>query len=801
MIQSWCLHKACLRKVVQCACTMHCVPAQGNYIFILIACTRHCLQKATIQTSPNFSACTGRSFLASNRLNANRSMAHPYSEALVVEVQALIDADVAPNVKWQSIQDVFTCEMVSYPVDQADVDSFLVHKCNRQKLGINAFECAKHGLNIKKTGGNAAKLQESVAFELPPSGEDRQEQIAFNERLVAGSQGMLCRVLGMERFVAVGSNHTVQFFKAVKNGCKTTIKEMADADGRLSVQQYTHKDPYLHGLVVRGWNWKILPWQTAIAWPLLPSLVQFTLNASNTAVAQKSELEVAADIFAYAAALGEDDVENYEAGMLQAAEARPACVDYIDVLKRLCAMLDDKGLVVADLDEFAKKHGDTKILGGEFLAAVVDSRFFGGAPNTLVRRAMLAANLVSGKVTDGIARLLQKSDMCSLVRRDMMPKVAEMEGAMKTLSKAAVEIVARSAASDVEVRDACWRFDIRCVLHLCKKGKASLEGRDFKDLAAIQKEFVLESAEFLNQNFKAMDFLPESWRHVVPKDGPSAAPSASRGDPSDPNVVAQKTGGFHEGALVFEKEVGPQTLFELLNLGTTVTVEKFQPLSDGDPLRASMPLSVLVEQWALFKGPRPQALLAEWGEWSWGARSTAHRRISSAFETLCTLQAKFATEQHEVLRFMLFPSEVCSVVAVRPGALRLVPVADHAHLSNVPVKGDAAATVTFSDGAVVYVTPMPKPTTVKHGEWDSASALLPYWWVASTTRQDEANMEFCTESVLGITVQCMRNCYKLCAGQKLVVYKPKPKAIALQGASVVQQPQKQQKPQKRRKTS
>ena len=117
----------------------------------------------------------------------------------------------------------------------------------------------------------------------------------------------------------------------------------------------------------------------------------------------------------------------------------------------------------------------------------------------------------------------------------------------------------------MEVRDACWRFDIRCVLHLCKKGKASLEGRDFKDLAAIQKEFVLESAEFLNQNFKAMDFLPESWRHVVPKDGPSAAPSASRADPSDPNVVAQKTGGFHEGALVFEKEVGPQTLFELLN--------------------------------------------------------------------------------------------------------------------------------------------------------------------------------------------------------------------------------------------
>jgi hypothetical protein len=315
-----------------------------------------------------------------HRTHANMAE-HPYSADLVAEVQHLIDdSELAPNVKWGMVQAVLSREKILYKVEHVDPSSFLVHKCNRGKLGINAFEAHKHGHNIKLVGGCSAKLQESTAFELSPMLQERESQLKFNKRLVEGSNEMLGPIIGSERFVAVGSNHTAQFFKAVKHGCRTPIAAMCDADGRLSVQQYTKKDPFLHELVTRGWTWTILPWQTAIAWPALPSLVQFTLNASNSAVAQKSELEVAADIFCYAEALGKGGSPDYDAGMLQAVEARPPCVEYIDVIKRLCAMLDDRGLVVADLHDFVKKHGDTKVLGGEFIGSVVDARFFGGAP-------------------------------------------------------------------------------------------------------------------------------------------------------------------------------------------------------------------------------------------------------------------------------------------------------------------------------------------------------------------------------------------------------------------------------------
>ena len=198
-------------------------------------------------------------------------------------------------------------------------------------------------------------------------------------------------------------------------------------------------------------------------------------------------------------------------------------------------------------------QGDTKILGGEFIGAVVDARFFGGSPHILVRRALLAANLVSNKVTDGIARLLQKTDVAALTRREMASKITALETAMKEVSKCAVSLVLQEAIGEVDVRDACWRFDIRCVLHVCKKGKASFENRQFADLAAIKKEFLMECADMLKKDVNFMDVLPESWASVVPKSKAVVVPTeehehgAEKADPIGPLGRGAEGGRFLRG--------------------------------------------------------------------------------------------------------------------------------------------------------------------------------------------------------------------------------------------------------------
>ena len=179
----------------------------------------------------------------------------------------------------------------------------------------------------------------------------------------------------------------------------------------------------------------------------------------------------------------------------------------------------------------------------------------------------------------------------------------------------------------MEVRDACWRFDLRCVLHSCKKGKISFEGRDFKDLAAIQLEFLTECASLGLSDADVASFLPESWPR--PKETVQPTPSQKR-DASDPKVVASNAGGFQEGVLVFEKEVGPRTLYELAHVGTEVTVRKLDVLQLGQQSgEATLPLATLVETWSVFKGPRPMALPCNWQAFSWATMCKVGCRIFS----------------------------------------------------------------------------------------------------------------------------------------------------------------------------
>jgi hypothetical protein len=405
----------------------------------------------------------------------------------------------------------------------------------------------------------------------------------------------------------------------------------------------------------------------------------------------------------------------------------------------------------------------------------------------------MAANLMSNKVTDGIARLLQKTDVAALTRRDIAKSVEDAEVAMNDAYKCAITLVLQEAIGEVDVRDACWRFDIRCVLYLCKKGKASFEGREFKDLPAIQKEFILECNGTLQEDVKIAEFLPKSWPNVTPAPAPSAP--AEKENPSDPSVVARKMGGFVKGALVFEKEVGSQILYEVVNVGAEITVEKAEvlQLSGAQPLQATMPLAVLVEKWAIFKGQRPQALLEKWGPFSWGKRSASSSNIVATFQAMCKLDEKFRANHVEALRFTMFPSAVVSVVEIKVGGLRLVPVADLGHLSTAKGKSDACGKVTCPDGTIVYVSPMQQPKTVEHEQWASSSALLPFWWVSSTARQADANMTIYTEQVDNVKVECMRNHVKLRPGVQLVVYRQKAKVAPLQGAAVVAPPGKRAK--------
>jgi hypothetical protein len=149
------------------------------------------------------------------------------------------------------------------------------------------------------------------------------------------------------------------------------------------------------------------------------------------------------------------------------------------------------------LDAFSKAFGENLKLGREFIETCTETSFHSNEKLFVhVRTGLLAANLISPKVVDGIARLLVKSDVEKLKNTSMKAKLDSCED---LLSAAWNKITVSQAASSVAGhRDHCYatygRFSIRCILHLVSKEKQGREKKEYANLDAIKLLFDIELA-------------------------------------------------------------------------------------------------------------------------------------------------------------------------------------------------------------------------------------------------------------------------------------------------------------------
>ena len=82
------------------------------------------------------------------------------------------------------------------------------------------------------------------------------------------------------------------------------------------------------------------------------------------------------------------------------------------------------------LDKFAKRYGENKRLGEDFIKGVTETVFSASRRCPHLRTAFLAANLVSPKVVDGVAKLLAKSDIEKLRSKEHASQVDAVEYAV-----------------------------------------------------------------------------------------------------------------------------------------------------------------------------------------------------------------------------------------------------------------------------------------------------------------------------------------------------------------------------------
>jgi len=395
----------------------------------------------------------------------------------------LADTSMGPVTKWTAcLEKLKTVPGLVYNV-LAHPSEVMCHPDNRGKLMLNAFNSHRNGATIRSVGADMSMLNKSTAFELSPTQVIREEAVRLNEKLISNSSGMLAPLFGKERFMSVGGGHTVAFCRAAIAGCCTPEASLKDPNGRLNQQMLTKSDPSFKEMLEKGWEWTIVSWQAEAQWPGLPDLAQRALNASNNVASHSTELETGSTISEFAEGMRQDGKEIDWTLCIEAAGASmPQCMPYISTIGDYVKYYSggQGAPMIKFLDSFSKLFGANIKLGEEYLKAVTEAQF----PSAtlmfpFVRTALVATNLISPKVVDGIAKLLTPADVSRLKAKDQLSTLEGLETAMQHAWSVVQLHLHEHRFSDGTGCALIGRFLTRAILHACNKSKLGFEKKEY----------------------------------------------------------------------------------------------------------------------------------------------------------------------------------------------------------------------------------------------------------------------------------------------------------------------------------
>ena len=353
---------------------------------------------------------------------------------------------------------------------------FLVHPQNRGGIGINIHNSHKTMSTVKTIGGAKSELRHAVAIEMCPLKDKREMQIAFNHKLVDEAGGQMAPITGEERFLTISCSHWTQGCRGVEAGCKTNVVELQDSSGCLNKIMYIGNDNELRDIFENGWEWLIVPWSIEQVAPGFANLAQNALNAQQQTVNQATELEIAHTLYL----LAEEHANDYDATVEATLQSAPPCAKYIHIVKEYAQFYSGgKGApILKYLASFSKHHGESKALGETFMSAVVELKFSTVSSKfPYLRSAMIATNLATDKVIDGIARLVVPNDVNMLKAKDKLVQVLAAETLLEECWNHLEKATAQGEVSDHAACNLFGKTSSGIVLFLLKKASKVLRGK------------------------------------------------------------------------------------------------------------------------------------------------------------------------------------------------------------------------------------------------------------------------------------------------------------------------------------
>jgi len=335
-----------------------------------------------------------------------------------------------------------------------------------------------------QAGFSWQKASDATAVEAPPA-PFNAESIAANDRYEQLSGGFI-PPLSQLKLLSLGGGHTNTFLRACKGKCLSAVPKLADSSGRFNPEELSVGRAAFAEAMRDGLRWYVIHWQCPAVWPDLVHFVQAALNTH--AKNEQSEVEVMLEMHGMMKQAVDSGRQADWAEIEEAAcFSLPPCSSYI---KSLSAFVRDnaggaEGTLLHELSQFHKafgcgQQGATRKLGADFMGKLVSLNFGLGVRFPYLLNAAISANLNSGKVVDGICRLLQQPQLSALTTKANRSMVESAEQLMQDTRK-----LCSVMNVDQAIRcTAIGRCDVRCVLLITKKLK-DVEKTPFLSIGAI----------------------------------------------------------------------------------------------------------------------------------------------------------------------------------------------------------------------------------------------------------------------------------------------------------------------------
>ena len=675
-----------------------------------------------------------------------------YDPQIIAEGKRILLLPYPPLPVWNKFMQFLRSAGIAYVARGVHVKFVLVDPSNRDGAMVNGPDAQGNLAKIKKIGADMTKLKDAVAIELPKDPKARAMIIERNKFMIDTSSETLAPLSGVERYRSIGCSHSSQSIRAALARCRTDVDELA-IDGRMDRGKIVADDDELGVMFDVGWDWEIVPEEAIEVWPECVVIGSTALNASNSVPTLPSETSCMLCIQAF---IRQGRTESQ--AMAKILERAPACSDYIKSVAQAATLfnkiaMDDDSII--KLNRYASKHGGSIKLGGEFLIAVTDTQFHDRRGHNMTRLAHLYTNIVSPKIEHGVGVLIKPNHVKKLWGDAKQVKALDnAERFFEQLCTLLVNHAKKGLITPAQEVALQGRAFIRAVLLMHEKEGEGIETVKFKALDKIKAQFKAELLTILGKkNVKlpwdaesADDEGDESDDSQGGKDAAADSATKTDVDPKSATNVAMKE-GFKVGGYCCEKVVGPSVAFEIVSIDASkvclkmvVTRLQTDTSNDVDFCQFLNNFKEVRERNVIREIQGTAALLAAPNAPVFQNWENAHNLMNAILEAENSFK-------HDINSDFVFLTSGMIVAAKNfaIGKLRLAPVCTVSERCDDKQSSKNTTTATVDN--VKFRLEPPKPplsptfsTKMPDGN-DTATMLVPFWWVKAVPNKAVINME------------------------------------------------------------